>query len=807
MKRAGLRSDLMRLLVIFFAALAVAQADSNFDLTGPPLDIRVTRKGETLPIAKVPNLEAGDRLWLHPDFPQQQNARYLMVAVFLRGSTNPPPDNWFTHAETWVREVREEGVTVTVPADAQQALVFLAPETGGDFSTLRTNVRSKPGAFVRASQDLNQASLDRSRLNVYLAAVTELSDTHPEALKDASKLLARSLNLKVDNACFQKPAAQQLACLTENPDAMVLDDGHTQSMVAELTSGSAADLIGQLSATPMAGAGAYSPYVGAIVDVVRITDSIHTAQYQYIPALVEPKQDQLMLKLNNPPSFINPKSVLTVGLPAIIPPQLPPLRAVNPDQVYCAETPSLVLPADGAPLVYSTSLGYDFALHIQPKKGPAIDLPAQPEAIRGGFVIDTHAVEVASMDPESTGILRGRWGFQPFDGPSFHLESSHSVNWNVPDADKSALIVGRQDTLHLEGDSAACVDKVSIKPKDGKAIEATYKVDKPGEIAVTVPFKDATPGPVTLLVAQTGLSAPDQVKLQAYAEGAHLDQFTFYAGDASGTLKGARLDEVLKLEMNKVSFTPAGLKRIGDEDDLTMTSTMAAAELKAGDKAVAQVLLNDGRKLDLPVTVQPARPKVTLLSKSVDSGQAAPSPIRLTNQDELPQDGILNFVLQSADAWPQGQKIEVATTDGAFHTTLGVENGSLTLQDAKTVLATLNPLKSFGPSAFGPLRFRPVDENGVAGDWQPLGNLVRIPTLKEVRCPENAEKQCSLSGSNLFLLDSVASSQDFKISTPVPVGFASSVLSVPRPSGTLLYIKLRDDPGAVNVVALPVMPE
>ncbi|HEV2273009.1 MAG TPA: hypothetical protein VGR96_02520, partial [Acidobacteriaceae bacterium] len=469
MKPVGSRRSFF-LFLSLIGLTGMGPAEASFDLSGPPLDVRVTRNGETLPIAQVPNLEAGDRLWLHPDFPREQSARYLLVAVFLRGSTNPPPDSWFSHAQTWSRDVREEGITVTVPPDAQQAIVFLAPETNGDFSTLRTNVRAKPGAFVRASQDLNQASLDRSRLDAYVGAVTQVSQADPEALKQASKLLARSLNIKVDSDCFQKPPDQQLACLTQNQDQMVLDDGHTQSMVAALTSGASADLIGQLSATPMAGAGAYSPYVGAIVDVVRIMDGIHTAQFQYIPALVQPRQDQLLLKLNNPPSFINPKSVLTVGLPAIGEPQLPPLRAVDPEQVYCAERPSLLLPVDGAPLVYSTGLGHDFVLHIQGKNGEAIDLPARPEPQRGGFVVDTHTVQLASMNPEVTGVLRGRWGFQPFDGPSFHLESAHPASWSLPEADRSALIVGRQDTLHLEAAGAACVEDVSVKEEQGRIV-------------------------------------------------------------------------------------------------------------------------------------------------------------------------------------------------------------------------------------------------------------------------------------------------------------------------------------------------
>ncbi len=85
-----------------------------------------------------------------------------------------------------------------MPADAQQVLLFLAPETGGDFKTLVSAVRGRPGAFVRASQDLNQAALDRSRLSRYLLSVRTMNATDPVVPKDTTPLLARSLGIKVD---------------------------------------------------------------------------------------------------------------------------------------------------------------------------------------------------------------------------------------------------------------------------------------------------------------------------------------------------------------------------------------------------------------------------------------------------------------------------------------------------------------------------------------------------------------------------------------------------------------------------------
>lgn len=333
------------LLCCLFLPSFLRADTAAFDLPGPRVEVRVTRGGTELPIAEVPNLQEGDRLWVHPAFPETQSAHYLIIVSFLRGSTNPPPENWFTKIEAWNKRVRDEGVMVTVPKGAQQVLLFLAPESSGDFSTLRSNVRGKPGAFVRASLDLNAAALDRSRLDVYLNAVRSASNNDPDKLKDETTLLARSLNIKLDDDCFKKPLDEQAACLTQHGDNLVLDDAHSQSMVAELANGPSADIAGQMSSTPWAGAGYFSPYVGAVVDVVRLMTSFHNPEYQYIPALALPKADQLNLQLNSPPSFEKPKSVMVVALPPVEAAKLPPLRPVDSKGVYCLQNSSVSLPS------------------------------------------------------------------------------------------------------------------------------------------------------------------------------------------------------------------------------------------------------------------------------------------------------------------------------------------------------------------------------------------------------------------------------------------------------------------------------
>ena len=804
------RGKILLALIAFLSWSLSALADpAAFDLAGPKLDIKVTRAGKTLSISQVPNLQAGDRIWVHADLPDRQSVHYLLIAAFLRGSTNPPPQNWFTKVETWNRQIREEGIVITVPDDAQQAVIFLAPQTGGDFSTLRSAIQGKPGAFVRASQDLQQASLDRLRLDRYLDEVKATSNYDPQSLHARSQLLARSLGMKIDEQCFDKPTEQQGPCLTKNTDQLVLEDGHSQTMVAALTSGANADLIGALSTTRIAGGGAYSPYVGAIVDVARIFEGFHTAEYQYIPALALPNQDTLHLRLNNPPSFHKPKSVLVIGLPAVEAAQLPPMRAVDPNQVFCVTSPSLALPVEGAPLVFATGLAHDFQLHLRDKSGRELDLPAKADAGRGGYTIDARALREHPLDGDLTGTLRGYWGFDKFDGPTYHLRTPQPGKWLIASADTSSLIVGRDDTLHLHAESAACTEDVSLRAPAGSVTKTEWKLPRPDQLEVQVPLKNASPGTLTMLIKQHGQAKIDEVQLRTYAEAGHLDALVYHSGDREGTLKGNRLDQVAGMELGALRFAPGTLRRVGAQDELLLSvSDPTATQPKPNEKLVARVLLKDGRTLELPTTAEAPRPQVSLLSKSVQLGPA-PSAIRLGNDDILPQNARLTFFLRSEvpDKFPPTEKIEVATQDSTFTTNLSLNDGSLILRDAQTVLATLDPAKAFGPSAFGPLRFRAVDADGTASDWQPLTSLVRIPSLKEVRCPDAPDKPCALQGANLFFIDSIASDSQFTHSLPVPADFNGSSLSVPRPNGTLLYFKLRDADSVVNRVALPVLPE
>ena len=777
-----------------------------FDLAGPDLEVTVTRGHETLPIAEVPNLAVGDRLWIRADLPATQSEHYLLIVAFLRGATNPPPRRWFARCEIWKKDCGRKGLTLPVPVGAEQVLVFLAPQTDGDFKTLVGAVRGRPGAFVRTSQDLNQATLDISRLNVYLRAIESVDESGSGNLKQVAPKLARSLAIKVKTKCLQRMTQLQAPCLMQGGESLILNDGHSTSIVEALTSGPATALAMEASYTPQLSYGYYSPYIASIIDIARIFSSFTTAQYQYIPALATQRGKVLALTLNTPPSFHDPKSVLVTALPAVEPPQLPPLHAVDPQQSLCIRKTPLVLPVEGAPLVFSTEYAHGMRLRLVGSDGRTVELPATADAPQGGFLIDTRPIGQADLGSRVHATLHGDWGFVPYAGPTFELQDARTEGWSVATPGEAAVIVGRQDTIHLTAPSVNCVADITVRDAVGTVLATDWKTVQPNQVRVKLPLEDTPPGPLTVIVKQYGSFAAPSVPLEGYSEPAGLDGFTLHAGDTQGVVTGSRLDEVAGLAIDGVTFRPGALSTQQGVDRLTVTAEdpAAAAKLTAGQSGLARVTLKDGRVLTLQSVIAAPRPGVTLIAKGVYlPGTHTPTHIQLAGNNEVPQDAQLTFSVRAKtpSLFDRSESIEVATADGAYSTTLTQTNGGITLENQSVAIATLDPARAFGPSAFGPLQFRVID-NGVSGAWQPLATLVRLPQLRTLVCPATAKLACKLSGADLFLLEAIAEDPAFRHAVQVPDGFPGYALPVPHPKDGRLYVKLRDDPAVINIASV-----
>ena len=832
------------LAVLFLLITTLARAQARFDLAGPSIDIRVTRAGVSLPIAAIPNLQPGDQIWLHPALPATQSVHYLLIAAFLRGTTNPPPDNWFTRIETWNKKIREEGITVTVPAEAQQAILFLAPETGGDFSTLRSAVRGRPGIFVRASQDLTEAGFEQARIDKYLASLKLVPPGDSAALLDHSNLLARTLALRPNPDCVKRPLDQQYTCLTQTGTQTLLDDGHAQTMIAALSTGTGSDFINAASNTSLAGGGTYSAYVGALVDLVRILNGVHTAQYQYIPAIASPDQQSLNLRLNTAPSFHNPKSVIVIGMPAIQQAVLPPLRPADPNHTSCLLDPHMVLPIEGAPLVFSTAFAHDLVLHLNTpgtSTSTAQDIPLLPDAFSGGLILApaasqrhelpllpaAHIATAAAVNappstlaqtqtPEvTTGTVQGGWGFERFTGPTLPLQKILGQNWHVASSDP--LIAGPDRHLLLASSATACIQTITLEGATSASSNLPWKRSQnvANTIEITLNLPPKSPQNPRLVVHQYGETTPPAaLSLTTFSPPPAIDALSIHANDRTATLTGTSLDQVKSLSVNNLIYIPETSAEINHLLTLNLASDTKPPSFKPKDHLTAEVQLTDGRKIPVNITILPPRPIITILSRrTLDS--ASTSSIHLNQTIDLPLGAQLIFFLKSKDSFPRNQQIEITSTPSdqapeppsdPLHTTLSVAQGSLVLQDSHTVLATFDPLKTLGPSTFGPLRLRALAPDGTPGDWLPLTTIVRLPTLTDLHCPIESTLSCTLSGAGLYLIESVSADAAFTAPTPVPEGFVESTLAIPHPVSQSVYIKLRDDPATVQQLQLPISP-
>jgi hypothetical protein len=281
-----------------------------------------------------------------------------------------------------------------------------------------------------------------------------------------------------------------------------------------------------------------------------------------------------------------------------------------------------------------------------------------------------------------TGTLRGAWGFHSFDGPRYRLHTAKPAQWIVASKDASVLIVGREDTLHLQSADACCVSGVKVHDEQGKPLETEWKTTKPDELEVKVPLQKASSGSVTMVIKKFGLHEGDEITLHTYAEAGWLDSFSIHSGDANGILKGTRLDLVDSLEVNGLRFAPQSLSRAHQQDELKVAAQDASAgtKLHPGDSIVVHVTLKDTRVLDLKTEVESQRPIVSILNKSVQLDQSTSSPVvHFGSPDELPQDGRLNFFLktQVPETFPATEKIEVATADESYRAQLNFKTAAL----------------------------------------------------------------------------------------------------------------------------------
>jgi hypothetical protein len=463
-------------------------------------------------------------------------------------------------------------------------------------------------------------------------------------------------------------------------------------------------------------------------------------------------------------------------------------------------------------------------LHLN-RTGDATNIPLTADAFDGGLVkakdgdrkpmegdkgaakpdeAKSNVKAGSSPDVTITGNITGYWGFDHFDGPTVALQQVAGKDWKI--VSKTPLMAGQDNHLTLNGDGTACVEHVALASEKDKDVDVSFKpTAKDGKpvkdsLDLDVPLKEVKPGGYALGIKQFGDPNMDKVPLTAYTADIHLDTVKIHAGDNQAEIAGDGVKDVVSVQIGDQTFTPAAK---GNDDHTVHLEAKAGVSPENGSEA--EVKLKDGRTMKVKIATEAARPGLNLVSfKSMPTERDGDLPIALNGKEEIPLDGTLTFVVQTKDTFPRTQTIEVATADNSVHTTLSLASNNLVLQDEHTAVAKLSPLKELGKSAFGKLQMRPVAADGTAGNWTPLGTLVRTPRITAIHCATGATPACTAEGSDLFLVEAFAGGKDFAKPTEVPTGFAENKLTVPAPAdGSTLYLKLRDDPNNIATLQLP----
>jgi len=64
--------------------------------------------------------------------------------------------------------------------------------------------------------------------------------------------------------------------------------------------------------------------------------------------------------------------------------------------------------------------------------------------------------------------------FDDWEGPRFHLRTALPGKWAVTAADQTALVVGREDQLHIEGENSLCVERIEEQTATGSPIKLVW---------------------------------------------------------------------------------------------------------------------------------------------------------------------------------------------------------------------------------------------------------------------------------------------------------------------------------------------
>jgi len=274
----------------------------------------------------------------------------------------------------------------------------------------------------------------------------------------------------------------------------------------------------------------------------------------------------------------------------------------------------------------------------------------------------------------------------------------------------------------------------------------------------------------------------------------------FHEGDTFATVEGVGVDQIRTIKIGDVSLLPSepqGFDAPGaPKQRFSVQST--PLPFKRGETMRVEFGLKDGRVLTEGATVGAPRPSAKLLSKTIEGNRDRSSvPIEAGDNDLAPLGSKLTVSIQAVapTRFSKQTRIDISADGGKSYSSVTTHSG-LVLEDDQIAVAHLDTGKVFDLSTHGPLLFR-ISTDGDVGEWRPITNIVRYPTIESYGCDLKSGGTCWIRGENLFLIQSLSSDPAFSDCVAIPPGLTASKIEFPAHGAQKVFLRLRDQPAAM----------
>ncbi len=722
---------------------------------GPSLHMTVQRGQQRLPLRLVPQLKAGDVVWVEPLADRLAEGDWVLMLA----STSPTG----TQVQSKFFDVRslKGPASFEMASDGLALVVVLAPQLRNLFG-LNTSLQESSSILKDVLTKDPQRFVDLQRVDQINQAITLMGNGLTRRIEGQTPADAKQITLEwasqygassIDPQCFQSGGVNVVCVAHSLVAGKNFSLPSTNDLSAIVGLNKSVDLNSLLTAN-----------LKFFSDAGEYLGSKYRDTYDFAPTYGQREPDGDRINLFSV-SRLRSGKVKTAYIFVPTGFQAPaPQFQFNPLRPLCLNAGVVAVRAlDAMPLL---NHWHDWQLALTSGGASPVTVNATRVNFNrdeGLLVFDVPSQALRTLPPGQpvTLAFRARFGFDPVTLPlttaALPLPANSSVLQQLVQGQD--WVAGASLRLSLpKGSDTACVQKLALK-RDG-VVWAESAITSPTQLDVNL--TGVQPGPVVLEVTQVGAPVT-QLPLAVLAAPAVVDGIEHPVGERWLRVKGQRLNRIQALRVGEVMCAPAP----GDR-------TQAAEWRFDCPVTDAQALMVD------QVSVLPLDPKRAAQSMALTQRSALP---RVVVASDRPQ-AVLAVPSEKFRQWHLSLDAPLVSDDSGLHLLLkavppyqlqpGVHElqaryagDPLTQQHPLRTrlladwthheMRTIEPLRFDAkrlPSVINPIEFRVVNQTtGEHSNWERLGkSVVLLPRLQAHTCQGQPPVHL-IHGEHLDLID------------------------------------------------------